>query len=160
VLPTTTTRTATTATGTTGTPTATPSTASTTATSTTATSTTATNTTASTTPVARATYRCDQNIAASTAGTPAKPAACTLAENAFYEVYRHSRGAAVPPASVPVWDPSAGAYVAMRCRATGARIACTAPDGRASTFPIAAVKEYTPALARSFSAGRDLGPRG
>ena len=134
-----------------------------TSTSTTATAktTTTTGTGTATTPALVATgpaTRCDQNIAAHGAGGPA--AACVLAENAFYEVYRGARASNRVPAQIRAWDPAAGAYVAMRCSDHGARVTCLGADGRASTFPLLAVREYTPALARRFTSGRNLGPNG
>jgi hypothetical protein len=117
-----------------------------------------TSTAASSRPAA--VYQCDQNIDATSRSRSSEPVVCSLAETAFYEVYRAARTAPAAPARVEVWDAAASAYVAMACHDAHGQVSCVARDGRASTFPMLAVREYTPALAARFRAGRDLGPAG
>jgi hypothetical protein len=104
-----------------------------------------------------ATYQCDQNIQA-VGSTASKAPACVLAENAFYEYYRASLTA--PPAAVNAWDPTTGIYIAMQCTTAKGEVTCTAPDRPAAMFPLTAIKQYTPALAKRFTTGRNLGPSG
>lgn len=131
--------------------------------STTSTTTTTTGTGTTARPVRLAagpSYRCDQNINAHGRAAGGSAAACVVAENAFYEVYRGSGTSSRVPAQIKAWDPTAGAYVAMQCADRAGRITCVSSDGRASTFPLTAVHAYTPALAHRFTSGRALGPNG